>query len=892
MNSESRKIALVFPHTHWDRAWYWPFERFRAKLCECFEVMIAMLREHPDYHFNCDGQTLMIEDYLEVCPENRAVLQGFAAEGRLHTGPMYCLSDVYCSGAESLIRNLLIGMAWSREFGGLMRIVHMPDTFGITPNLPAICAGFGIQTFTFMRGHPEEVPDLVTMNVVGDGTFPIPATTRMFRWRSPDGAEVRVFRLRDGYANACALGRHPEHGMPPEDLDKSAQSLEAAAAKQDDAQGEPLGLMAGVDHQIPQSLLPEVIRRAEAAGRYTYRFAGIDALNEWLEKKPGAELPVYEGEFHGRGAASVLGGTLSTRIYLKSGNAAAERALVQQAEPSAALAAWLGRRVSAACTLSAAWKQLLQTHPHDDICGCSVDAVHRSNEQQMEKALFAADAIRRCGVIQLFREYGGNRPGDSRPSFLLMNTQAVRRSGLVDFVCDFEGQRKWGDTRPARHYRIVDEEGRELAFREIGRRQSSEHPRQFCRLEVHADLPPMTFRRFYLERTKSGAVRQEPGALENEHLKLEVDPSGCGTLTDKATGKVWSGLGQFSGQADIGDSYDFSDIPGEPEDLLPIEKPKVAPLAAGGGLQGIAVEGFLRIPASTDSRKRRRSRRMTSLPVRVEWILAPGSRHLEVRLVFTNTASDHRLRWNLAAPFPMKETLAGLNMQTVRRPAGSAPAQSEPPRIFPEHPGDEFVAFRDKEAGLACFSQFPFNFEVAGGSRLAITVLRSVGYLTNPTQMATRLGTHAGPHIATPEAQCLGRRFDFRFAIRPFAAADEDLLLGESLLWRAEPIYGQMDPTANYVERVEQPDPAALVEAEARLFVSACKPSLDGRDFVIRFFNPAGRWVCTTIRFAEPVVLVPCGLDEIPCERATPLAERHAVELAAKGFRTFRVRRS
>ena len=891
MDPGSRKEALVFPHTHWDRAWYWPFERFRTKLCECFEVMITMLREYPEYHFSCDGQTLMIEDYLEVCPESRPVLRAFAAEGRLHTGPMYCLSDVYCTGAESLIRNLLIGMAWSREFGGLMRIVHMPDTFGITPNLPTICAGFGIKTFTFMRGHPGEVPDLVSMNAIGNGTFPISASTRMFRWRSPDGAEVRVFRLRDGYANASRLGRHPEPGMPPEDLDEAAITFEAAAAKQDDAQGPPLGLMAGVDHQIPQSLLPEVMRRAEAGGRYAYRFAGIDAVNGPLEEKPADELPVYEGEFHGSGAASVLGGTISTRIYLKSSNAAAERALLHQAEPAAALAAWIGRPFSGACTLAAAWKQLLQTHPHDDICGCSVDAVHRANEQQMEKALFAADAIRRCGVIQLFREYGGNRPGDLRPSFLLMNTQAVRRSGPVDFVYDFEGQRKWGDIKLARHYRVVDEEGNEIAFREITRGQSSAHPRKFCRLEVHADLPPMAFRRFYIEKIQPGAGRRDGANIENEHLKLTIDASGHGTLTDKASGRVWSRLGQFSGQADIGDSYDFSDIPGEPEDLLVVEKPQVTPLAAGGGLQGIAVEGFLRVPAFTDSRKRRRSNRMASLPVRTEWILAPGSRHLEVRLVFTNKASDHRLRWNLSAPFPIKETLVGLKMQTVRRPAGSAPAHSEPPRIFPEHCGDEFVAFRNEQTGLACFSQFPFNFEVADESRLAVTVLRSVGYLTNPTQMATRPGTNAGPHTPTPEAQCLGRSFDFRFAVRPFSTGEEESLLGESLLWRAEPLYGQIDPTVGYVERIAQTEPRAFVEVDTPLIVSACKPSLVGGELLLRFFNPASRAINATVRFAEAAVIVPCGLDEAPCGDASPASEGHHIRLAARGYLTFRVRR-
>ena len=56
MNSESRKEAFVFPHTHWDRAWYWPFERFRTKLCGGFS-------QSWDYHkFWATAQNQRISD--------------------------------------------------------------------------------------------------------------------------------------------------------------------------------------------------------------------------------------------------------------------------------------------------------------------------------------------------------------------------------------------------------------------------------------------------------------------------------------------------------------------------------------------------------------------------------------------------------------------------------------------------------------------------------------------------------------------------------------------------------------------------------------------------------------------------------------------------------------
>jgi len=88
----------------------------------------------------------------------------------------------------------------------------------------------------------------------------------------------------------------------------------------------------------------------------------------------------------------------------------------------------------------------------------------------MENARHAADGIRRRGVIQLFREYGGNAPGDNRPSFILMNTQAVRWHGLIDFHLSISrASAVGGDIHLARAYRIVDAKGKELAFREIER---------------------------------------------------------------------------------------------------------------------------------------------------------------------------------------------------------------------------------------------------------------------------------------------------------------------------------------------------------------------------------------------------------------------------------------
>ena len=57
-------------HTHWDREWYEPFQRMRARLVAMTDRMLTLVEEGkiPCFHF--DGQTIVLEDYLEVRPQN------------------------------------------------------------------------------------------------------------------------------------------------------------------------------------------------------------------------------------------------------------------------------------------------------------------------------------------------------------------------------------------------------------------------------------------------------------------------------------------------------------------------------------------------------------------------------------------------------------------------------------------------------------------------------------------------------------------------------------------------------------------------------------------------------------------------------------------------------
>ena len=62
-----RTVLHVVPHTHWDREWYEPFEVYRFQLVKVVDRLLEVLDTDEGFrHFNFDGQTAAIEDYLEV----------------------------------------------------------------------------------------------------------------------------------------------------------------------------------------------------------------------------------------------------------------------------------------------------------------------------------------------------------------------------------------------------------------------------------------------------------------------------------------------------------------------------------------------------------------------------------------------------------------------------------------------------------------------------------------------------------------------------------------------------------------------------------------------------------------------------------------------------------
>jgi alpha-mannosidase/mannosylglycerate hydrolase len=224
----------VVSHTHWDREWYASFERFRRRLVFLLDELLEVLETMPEYRifFTLDGTCSLIDDYLELRPENRDRLARLTASGRIVLGPWYTMPDEFLVSGESLIRNLTLGMKMAKEWGALpMKCGYLPDVFGHAPQLPQILGHLGIGSALLYRGIGDFQKDL-------------------FDWKAPDGSTVLVFKLdaERSYSSFYFALRWPFDGRPRTDveaLERANKLVEHLAAH---SGSDALLSMDGVDH--------------------------------------------------------------------------------------------------------------------------------------------------------------------------------------------------------------------------------------------------------------------------------------------------------------------------------------------------------------------------------------------------------------------------------------------------------------------------------------------------------------------------------------------------------------------------------------------------------------------------------------------------------------------
>jgi len=402
---------IVVPHTHWDREWYRTHEDFRFRLVSLLDGLLDLLERDPSFRrFTLDGQTIVLEDYLAVRPQARERIAKLVRAGRLVIGPWYVLPDEWLVSGEALIRNLRMGLVAATDFGSAMPVGYVPDQFGHVGQLPQLFAGFGFESAALWRGVGSEIEDVA------------------FLWEAPDGTRVFTIYLQRGYGNAAHLP------LDPADLaERIRRDIDEQRQRSD---FRSLLWMNGSDHLEPQPGLPAAL--AAAAGRLEGVTCEIGTLPDFVARaraEAPASLAVHRGELRSGLRSPLLEGCASARMPQKRRDFLNDRLLTRYLEP---LAAWLGALGGDVDIdrLHFAWRAALENHPHDSICGCSIDAVHDEMDVRSSRTAEIAGSHLRQVTRELARKLAVPTGMRGNP-VAVWNPNAGGRT-QAEGVCEFD----------------------------------------------------------------------------------------------------------------------------------------------------------------------------------------------------------------------------------------------------------------------------------------------------------------------------------------------------------------------------------------------------------------------------------------------------------------------
>ncbi|MFI6178456.1 alpha-mannosidase [Nonomuraea sp. NPDC051191] len=779
---------VVVPHTHWDREWYEPFQRFRLRLVDLLDEVLDTMEAEPAYHFTLDGQLACVDDYLEVRPENRDRVAALVESGRLAVGPWQILLDEFLCSGENIVRNLELGLAGAEKLGGAMRVGYLPDMFGHAAQMPQILRRAGLEHACVYRGVPSSV------------------TTDAFAWVAPDGTAIRTQYLPEGgYGNGAHLFSDVKG------LEGRAAEFVTSMRAWHGPEGELLA-MYGTDHSAPVRGLPEMVA---AIG------ARMDTLSGYIEKFPGdtAGLPEVFGELRSHARANILPGVISVRAAVKQAMGRAERMVERYAEPLAALwgGPWPGR------FLDMAWRRLVDASGHDSVTGCGVDETAQQVAARIAEAEHLGQAVRdmvtarlaaavpvhgvlvvnptpadRSGVVIVDMagleplvdpaglpvpthtlEYAPTLLLDERidPATVLTYVHGTELYGqhIVDWevlddtliltvarepIGPFDPAELRGALDGVEYVRVEAEVRRTVAaFVEV---PALGHTNLLPGEEgVPYSLPPgETWKSRHHQHCWFGSdtevlpVQADESALDNGLLRVEIEPDGTLGLFGK-DGRTITGVCRIEDGGDSGDTYNHA----PPKDDLVVSEPVSistelicpGPLVAvvevtrmylwPAAGEGVEFSPQLPPPARTGETED------VMVTMRVE--LRAGEPFVRLRVSFDNRCADHRVRLHVPLPRHADHSLAEGQFAVVRRGLESEGGCGETP--LPTFPASGWVA----AGGVAALLEHVTEYELLDdGYELALTLLRSVGYLSR-NHNALR-PEPAGPQLPTPAAQSRG----------------------------------------------------------------------------------------------------------------------------------------
>jgi len=847
------------------------------------DKLLEILKNNQNYkNFTLDGQTIPIEDYLEVRPEREGEIKKYVDEKKLSIGPMYILPDEFLISGESMIRNLLIGHQIAKKLGRVMKAGYIPDPFGHIAQLPQILSGFDIPSVLFARGFGEE--------------FEENKLNMEFIWNAPGkAASILAIHLILGYGSIAEINTKTVSGT----YKPALRRINSAISELEKFTATPIVLLnSGSDHHEARPEIPEIINQWNQ--KYPDKKIEQNDFEYYIQKvlECNPKLNEFKGELRGGKYQHLLSGVLSARMWIKQRNTKIEYLYEKYSEPISSIVWALDNYHEFKYPkdyIITGLKWLIKNHPHDSICGCSIDQVHNEMITRFDWAEQIANEIFKDSISYLFNLIDDDA-SSKKVALIIFNPLPWKRKDIV-FFNNLTYAKRGGLNSPE-DFKIINSDGVEVVYQSV---KIDEEPRitqvgsvSYC-CSFLAEVPACGYNIYYLipgEKRSNYILetkdfKSNQNFIENRYYKVSVNLKGKIDVLDKENGSLYENVCWLEDVGDWGDEYDFSgpkenqtDLSFSSEDLNILS---ISEYINGPTQKTLKIEANLNLPASLTEDRYNRDTYLISNLIDIYISLYKGIKRIDFKIELENNSKDHRLRVLFPTLIESETLYADGQFYVIPRSTILPEAKNWVQDPLPTNHQKDFIAISDTKRCFAVLNKGLPEYEAITNKNntitLAITLLRCVDWLSR-SDFATRK-SNAGPDFRTPGAQCLGKHtFEVSFVIdskgnwldskihkkgKEFNCPLKPIfpLMAQSLIRTPNKINFLLIPFLTKKDKSMElkgepilPTSMSFLEIENdNIILSVIKMSEEGNYLIVRVYNIASNSQKTLLKFNEKLVI-------------------------------------
>lgn len=763
-------------HSHWDREWYLPFESYRLNLIAMVEDVINKIKTGELESFVLDGQVIILEDIQEIDESLYKELKTFIDSGKISIGPWYVLGDQSLVSGESIIRNLDFGLKICKRYDNYSKVGYCPDTFGHCSDLPRLLNLFKITTAVVWRGMPKIL------------NYPL------FQWRSYDDSTVTTLALAHGYYNTL-LNENENMAEVIKAFYNFCETDDLTQAKSYIAPIDAALLPFGGDHTfLPDNLKNKINFLKENLKDNKGNKINITAttLNDFFKLLSKAKithkLTTITGELRSNEhalaykRAYLLYGVLSTRIYLKILNRKLENLIFKTIEPLFVIIKLYFDVTYPFNQVNYLIKLLLRNQPHDSICGCSIDTVHREMIIRYEKAFDLALALKQKAITAIMEAINDTKPylyAANRNyidlnstlkyvSFINTGSVAIRSPQTIEFCLDNidslpKNHKNFQIKNIKKEYSLFINENKLPDFKDSyivsGYIMPSKEVGSYA---IISDKIPW---KDNIDSNHKNKTKANLSIIHNEFYELYLSKTGDLSIYDKYKKKKYKLKHYFESQIDAGDTYNFDFLPGNKP--VKSEFSKYVINESGSLVNSVDIYYKIKIPGGIKDFELVDQSIETDKNIKLDKLIYRSITHEIVVTVtlkqntpivffetkWQNRSKDHRLCVVFKLDQNTNKSISHNHFSLIEREHNSNNHIKKPVELGYESQSDKSVC---EKFFIAADQLFLNNglpeYEVIN-DKVKITLLRAVSRLS-AKRLFTR-GGGAGPPLRLEDANCL-----------------------------------------------------------------------------------------------------------------------------------------